>query len=224
MLLFLDTEFTGFIDCELISIGMTSEDGLHEFYAEVEDFSRDKCSDFVRSAVWSVLGQIEGASVKRAELGAALRTWFTELAVPLTIACDYSADWDLLVDALDGELPGNVIGRLDLANMAESAAFKLAAAGWHAGPGRPWHHALHDARANCVGWRAWTCANLQTLIPPTDRRGRRTHVEIEDIPMPYRDEFTAWLAMKPKRWQEAPAASAVRRSEWREWLILRFSA
>jgi len=42
MLIFLDTEFTDFIDCELISIGMVSEDGQHAFYAEVLDLDRAK--------------------------------------------------------------------------------------------------------------------------------------------------------------------------------------
>ncbi len=41
MLIFLDTEFTDFIDCDLISIGMVSEDGRHFFYAEREDYQRD---------------------------------------------------------------------------------------------------------------------------------------------------------------------------------------
>lgn len=40
MLIFLDIEFTDFIDCELISIGMVSEDGKHVLYLEVQDFDR----------------------------------------------------------------------------------------------------------------------------------------------------------------------------------------
>jgi len=40
MLVFLDTKFTDFIDCELISIGIVSEDGRHECYLEVQDFDR----------------------------------------------------------------------------------------------------------------------------------------------------------------------------------------
>lgn len=41
--LFLDTEFTDFIDCEMISIGIVREDG-REFYAERNDFDTAKCS------------------------------------------------------------------------------------------------------------------------------------------------------------------------------------
>lgn len=41
MLIFLDCEFTGFIDIDLISIGMVSDDERHEFYAERNDFRRE---------------------------------------------------------------------------------------------------------------------------------------------------------------------------------------
>jgi hypothetical protein len=38
MLIFFDTEFTELgIDPKLISIGLISEDGTHEFYAELSD-------------------------------------------------------------------------------------------------------------------------------------------------------------------------------------------
>ncbi|SCU98832.1 conserved hypothetical protein [Cupriavidus necator] len=221
VIVFLDTEFTDFIDCELVSIGMVTENG-RQFYAEVLDFDRAKCTEFVRSAVLPLLGQLPDTIVMRAELGAALHTWFAELAVPVTIAIDYSADWELLVHALDGELPASLVGRLDLASIAESAVFALAAAGYHAAPGRPWHHALHDARGMRAGFLAVESNALQARIPETDRRGRRTHVELSDIPAPYHDEFTTWLASKPKH-QAAADASAVRRSAWREWLVLRFS-
>lgn len=32
MLIFIDTEFTDFAHCELISIALVSDDGQHEFY------------------------------------------------------------------------------------------------------------------------------------------------------------------------------------------------
>ncbi len=38
MILFLDTEFTDFQQPDLISIGLVSECGSHEFYAERNDF------------------------------------------------------------------------------------------------------------------------------------------------------------------------------------------
>jgi len=48
--LFVDTEFTDFIDCELLSIGIVSEDG-REFYGERSDVDLTRCSDFARVAV-----------------------------------------------------------------------------------------------------------------------------------------------------------------------------
>ena len=57
MRLFVDTEFTDFIDCELISIGLVSEDGRHEFYAEVADYDRQKCNAHVQAGIWPLLGK-----------------------------------------------------------------------------------------------------------------------------------------------------------------------
>ena len=50
MRIFADTEFTDFIDCDLISIALVAEDG-HEFYAERTDFDHHACSAFVREAI-----------------------------------------------------------------------------------------------------------------------------------------------------------------------------
>lgn len=103
MLMFLDTEFTYFIDSELISIGMVSEDGQHVLYLEVQDFNRSKRNGFVQSAVWGSLGRIDGAIVRKADLQSRLREWFATLPRSITIACDSQHDRDLLGDALDGE-------------------------------------------------------------------------------------------------------------------------
>ena len=51
MNIFFDTEFTGLDEnAELISIGMISESG-EKFYAELSDFDKNKCSDWVRKNV-----------------------------------------------------------------------------------------------------------------------------------------------------------------------------
>ncbi|MDP1872049.1 MAG: hypothetical protein Q8K61_10550 [Gallionella sp.] len=53
MLIFFDTEFTELgIDPKLISIGLISEDGTREFYAELSDtYQPTDCSAFVHEAV-----------------------------------------------------------------------------------------------------------------------------------------------------------------------------
>ena len=56
MRLFVDTEFTDLLDCELLSIGIVSEDG-REFYGERSDVDLARCGDFGRVAVLPQLGQ-----------------------------------------------------------------------------------------------------------------------------------------------------------------------
>ncbi|WP_253190215.1 3'-5' exoribonuclease [Paraburkholderia phenazinium] len=47
---FIDTEFTDFEACQIISVAIVGEDG-HEFYGEVSDFERPLCNNFVRDTV-----------------------------------------------------------------------------------------------------------------------------------------------------------------------------
>ena len=154
MLIFLDTEFTDFIDCELISIGMVSEDGKHVLYLEVQDFDRTKCNNFVQSAVLSNLDQVDGVMVRNADVETRLRDWFASLPRSVTIACDSQHDRDLLADALDGEFPKNLTGWYDLRPLIDTSVFHKAVTAYHT-PEKPWHNALHDAHAHRAGWMAW---------------------------------------------------------------------
>lgn len=153
MLIFMDAEFTDFIDCQLISLALVSEDGQRSLYLEVQDFDRSSCGAFVQSAVWSQLGLIPGAIIKKTEVQNRLRDWFTTLPESVTIASDSQHDRDLLGDALDGEWPVNLTGWFDLCPMLESKDFNQAVAQYHTAS-RPWHHALFDAEANRAGWLA----------------------------------------------------------------------
>nr|WP_294864217.1 hypothetical protein [uncultured Pseudogulbenkiania sp.] len=155
MLIFLDTEFADFADREPISIGMVSEDGRHVFYAELQDFDRDCCNTFVRSTVWPLLGQIEGVTVKRIDLGVRLRAWFTTLPRSVTIACDSQFDREVLGAVIGGQWPTNLTGWFDLRPLIDTTAFDQAVSAYHDQPDRPWHHALHDAHAHRAGWLAW---------------------------------------------------------------------
>lgn len=58
MLIFRGTEFTDFIDCELISICMVSEDGKHVLYLEEQDFNRSKFKAPVQSNVSATLDRV----------------------------------------------------------------------------------------------------------------------------------------------------------------------
>lgn len=108
MLLFLDAEFTDFIDIDLISIGLVSEDGRATFYAERNDYRREAISDFVREAVLPHLGQQPEASCSREELTRRLYEWLRGFPATLQIACDSTHDRDLLWDALEDGLPPNL--------------------------------------------------------------------------------------------------------------------
>lgn len=155
MLIFLDTEFTDFIDCELISIGMVSEDGRYEFYAERIDYDKNICSDFVLEAVVPHLGKIPDVGCTRDELTQRLWQWFATLPGKVQIVTELVHDWDLLLDALSDGLPENLDSSIyDLRPMFDEATFNAEVYNYHEEPGRPWHHALHDAKAHRAGWIA----------------------------------------------------------------------
>jgi hypothetical protein len=154
MLIFLDTEYTDALDCDLISIGMVSEDGRFELYEERSDYCIDWCNSFVHAAVLPQLGSSAGPALDRHQMGVRLKEWFATLPHSVTVACDSYTDWELLLDALDGLRPTNLIGRCDLREHINLPVFHHAVVRYHQCRG-PWHHALHDAQAHRQGWLAW---------------------------------------------------------------------
>lgn len=173
MKLFLDTEFTDFIQIELISIALVSEDG-REFYAERNDYGRQDCSAVVRAEVEPLLGRVPGASCSRQELSRRLHAWFAALPQPATVLCDYFSDWELLADALQDdthESPAHRPANLQAQQLLGPAIlgdpqFSRAQAECHAQARAkgdlPRHHALADARALRAGYLAW-CATRSGL-------------------------------------------------------------
>ena len=71
MLIFLDTEYTDPIQIDLISIGIVSEDGSVEFYAERSDYRTDDCNAFVNSVVLPLLDAPPDSVMRR--VGLAIR-------------------------------------------------------------------------------------------------------------------------------------------------------
>jgi hypothetical protein len=153
MLIFLDTEYTDAVNCDLISIGMVSEDGQHELYVERSDYQAEWCNSFVHAAVLPQLGG-NCQALDRHQLAVRLLEWFATLPRSVTIGCDSFTDWELLLDAMAGERPINISGRYDLRGHIDSSVFHHAVVRYHEHNG-PWHHALHDARAHRHGWLAW---------------------------------------------------------------------
>lgn len=162
-LLFLDTEFTDFIDCELISIGFVSENGAHEFYAERRDFEVKRCSTWVQSNVLPLLTEPESCRLTRCELHNCLWAWFEGLPAPAVVAFDYTTDWELLLDALldfgRDTPPQNLVSGRNIASLQTDPMFAGAMQQFFAQhPSR--HHALVDAKALRAGWIAWSRAHL----------------------------------------------------------------
>jgi len=105
MLLFLDTEFTDFINTEVISIGLVSADGKHEFYAERTDYEIKMCSEFVRFEIIPLFDQSGFVGTKE-EIGLQLALWLRELPYDnLVIVIDYYTDWQILADLLNEQVP-----------------------------------------------------------------------------------------------------------------------
>jgi len=154
MLFFLDTEYTGYGDNELISLGLVSEDGKHILYLEVEDFDCTHCNNFVRSMVLPNLRSPDHTQIKKKYLPEILRNWFATLPRSVVIACDSPIDRQLLDKVFESRWPENVVGWFDLRPLIDTGVFDKAVCQYHS-TDRPWHHALHDAQAHRAGWMKW---------------------------------------------------------------------
>lgn len=158
MFIFVDCEFTDFIQCDLISIGLVAEDG-REIYGERSDYSMGDCSDFSRWAVLPQLGRYPGCDCTFDELASRVRTWLVSLG-PVDLVFDYATDWDLLHDLLTGdggEVPSTVgdkrlLGPDILGSDAFQRSLNLSFSEFSA------HHALHDARALRLAYLAYVAA------------------------------------------------------------------
>lgn len=142
MKIFLDTEFTDFIDPQLISIGIAASNG-EEFYAELP-YSIDLCSTFVKEVVIPLLGKNPDAFCTAHELPVRLITWLNLIKSSnqkLDICFDFQTDWDLFIKALGEDVPNwcqpRLIGREINAMLRYD---------FHKKNQLPQHHALNDAK------------------------------------------------------------------------------
>lgn len=146
---FIDTEFTDFIDTQLISIGLVAETG-EEFYAEVP-YDIQECSEFVKAAVLPLLGYAPGAEMTKDGLYVKMMQWLRIVRPAdseIYICYDYQTDWDLFYDVLDGQVPNWCKKRLVADRINELLRYE-----YHQNNALPEHHALNDARANCYAFR-----------------------------------------------------------------------
>lgn len=161
MLVFVDAEFTDFIQIDLIAIALVTEDS-REFYAERNDYRREDCNDLVRANVLPLLGRVEDANCTAQELTLRLHAWFASLGQSVTLVFDYASDWTLLADALQGEdgrsLPSNITEKWLLApEVISDSTFLQSMSSTYSAEWPP-HHALADARALRSGFLSWKLA------------------------------------------------------------------
>lgn len=165
MLVFLDTEFTDFIDIRLISVGLAAEDGRTCYGELARDCWLEAASDFVRANVVPLLDQSRpGGEGERPEaLAERLREWLAGQGEAQLATDSPEHDFDLLVElfAETGTVwPANVVKtplRVDCYLRGE--AFAPAVMGTYQGfftkNGLVQHHALHDALALRAMWLKW---------------------------------------------------------------------
>ena len=175
-LIFFDTEFADFINTDLISIGLVTEDGKHEFYCELTDYNAKVCSEFVRNVVLPLLDNSK-FGMKRPEASARLFCWLEELGDEYVLCPDYVGDWDCIADLLE-VFPANIdpkplmfhqfVNTLIIAKADElqtpdlkwffEMAKKKCAEGFLEyflrNPNPRQHHALADAKANRTAYFA----------------------------------------------------------------------
>jgi hypothetical protein len=161
MLIFFDSEFNDLgIDPKLISIGLISKDGTHEFYAELSDtYQPADCAAFVHEAV---LPHLQGGDALMTinELTLRLGNWIEGFEQPVQLATDsLSWDWPWIQELfyLPGTWPKNLDGKpASLYEMVDppflSRAVELAFRD-HV-PRLRRHHSLDDAKANRLAWLA----------------------------------------------------------------------
>jgi hypothetical protein len=164
----IDTEFTDFIDCELMSIGAVSEDGEHEFYVEITDYTHEYRSLFVMDHIVPLLDNAKhGLPYNLACLE--LSDWIDSLPTKsVEVIVDYGQDHQFMREMLNVKTPQTPVtyqfitpafinmlnGRgIDDINQ-ERISMRLMHAGmedyFQIDPRR--HHALVDAKANRHGW------------------------------------------------------------------------
>lgn len=159
MLIFLDTEFSDLIeDPSLISIGLVAENN-QTFYGELSDtYAPSDCSEFSQEHVLPLLQGGE-ALMTRKELVTRLKSWIENFNEPVQIAVD-SLQWDwtwILRVFNDATWPANLAKRPALLTMNylfNFDAFEEAVEAAFVEGALRRHHALDDARANLIAYRA----------------------------------------------------------------------
>lgn len=109
----IDTEFSDFINCDLLSIGAAADNGA-EFYGENLDYIEAWVSKWVKSNVFPLFDR-DKYGMKKLELSARLWSWLDELPCEfVVITYDYKDDYKLMIDLFGEEVHPKIIADEDL--------------------------------------------------------------------------------------------------------------
>lgn len=113
MNVFVDTEFTCFEEAtrELISLGLVSEDGKHEFYVEITDHNADFRSDYVEKVIIPML-DFDKYGKTYPWACQDLKDWIDTLPEDVdevNFIVDYVGDWSLMLPMLERAQPNRTI-------------------------------------------------------------------------------------------------------------------
>lgn len=163
MLFFLDTEFTDFIETDLISLALVSEDGTYTFYRENSEFTYDYCNSFVKAEVIPKL--LKGNNtVNYFNFSIQLVQWLNQFN-DLIFCATSPQDYFLLNDVIrySGEDIFFSIGGIGIIQMLEQRkvskekissalkSFRMMEEEYHQ-EYKQRHNALHDALAMQKAW------------------------------------------------------------------------
>lgn len=152
--IFIDAEFTNFLEPKLISLGLALEN-KKSLYVEVP-FPTDECSDFVQEIVCPMLGRYPEDFCEISGLRSRLVTWLenTRLEGQVVEICfDSQRDWDLFIDALEYSIPPWIKPRNVIDQTDESLLSKFWEQANESSNGEREHHALSDAKALAYAFR-----------------------------------------------------------------------
>lgn len=174
-LLFIDTEFSDFVEKKLVSIALVSP--TEKFYAENSTIKAQECSVFVQEHIFPLLeGGVYAKSYEN--LAGSLYEWLETMPADTVIIGDYQGDWTIMARLLtEGDtrgLPGNIKGFENvfmllaqelahhynvqtLARHEKQAkevdqVFNKFIEKWLMDNRKIAHHALDDAQANCYAY------------------------------------------------------------------------
>lgn len=153
MRIFIDTEFSDFVNPELISIGLVTDCGEDEFYAELP-VNLSRCNDFVLAIVLPQLCHLPGVLYDRSQLRIRLIEWLNkfEKEAPVVISYDYEGDWILFCDLVSNDIPEWISGENIYQNIDAVALQRFFIERKVKD-----HHALNDAKANRYAYTRSEC-------------------------------------------------------------------